>query len=104
MQNDSRKVRDDHLYNDFSRLNNELANAQRELAGKNAELARLNEQKNQFLGIAAHDLRNPLQVILSYSQFLLDEPDALSGEQIEFINIIRSSSGFMLDLVSDFLD
>jgi two-component system, OmpR family, sensor kinase len=96
--------RDDHLYNDFSRLNNELANAQRELAQKNAELELLNRQKNQFLGMAAHDLRNPLQVILLYSRFLLEETDSLTEEQIEFINVIQSSSSFMLDLVNDFLD
>lgn len=96
--------RDDHLYNDFTRLNNELATAQRELAKKNAELARLNEQKNQFLGIAAHDLRNPLEIVLTYSQFLLDDDELLKEEQIEFINIIRSSSSFMLNLVNDFLD
>jgi signal transduction histidine kinase len=97
--------RDDHLYNDFTRLNNELATTQRELAKKNHELARLNEQKNQFLGIAAHDLRNPLEIVLTYSQFLLDDDDrSLTDEQIEFINVIRSSSSFMLNLVNDFLD
>lgn len=97
--------RDDYLYNDFTRLNNELATMQRELAKKNAELARLNEQKNQFLGIAAHDLRNPLGVVLAYSQFLLDDADrSFSDEQLEFINIIQASSRFMLDLVDDFLD
>src|SRR6185369_12317391 len=53
---------DGHSYEEFSRMNNELANAQRELAKQNAELARLNEQKNQFIGMAAHDLRNPLSV------------------------------------------
>jgi signal transduction histidine kinase len=97
--------RDDYLYNDFTRLNNELATMQRELAKKNHELARLNEQKNQFLGIAAHDLRNPLEIVLAYSQFLLDDDNqTLGAEQIEFINIIRSSSSFMLNLVNDFLD
>ncbi len=45
---------DDLQYEEFSRLNNELATSQRELARRNAELARLDEQKNQFLGIAAH--------------------------------------------------
>ncbi len=59
-------------YDEISRLNNELVSMQRELARKNAELQRLNELKNQFLGMAAHDLRNPLQGILSYSGFLLD--------------------------------
>lgn len=105
MPKNSPNERDDHFYNDFSRLNNELANAQRELVKKNAELDRLNQQKNQFLGIAAHDLRNPLEVILMYSQFLLeDAKDVLEEEQIDFINTIRSSSSFMLNLVNNFLD
>jgi len=86
-------------------LNNELATAQRELARKNAELARLNEQKNQFLGIAAHDLRNPLDVILTYSMFVLNEArDSLDPEHLDFIERIRNSSQFMLDLVNDLLD
>jgi two-component system, OmpR family, sensor kinase len=105
MENNRENERDDHLYYDFTRLNNELATAQRELAKKNVELSRLNQQKNQFLGMASHDLRNPLEVILTYSQFLLDDAaDVLDREQIEFINTIRASSFFMLSLVNDFLD
>lgn len=97
--------RDSLFYDELSRLNNELTTTQRELAKKNFELARLNEQKNQFLGIASHDLRNPLEVILTYSEFLLeDTAEILSGEQTEFIHKIRSSSAYMLNLVNDFLD
>lgn len=103
-ENKQSERKDDHLYMDFSRLNNDLANAQRELAKKNAELDRLNQEKNQFLGIASHDMRTPLQLVLIYSQFLLNDSDSLSEEQIKFINIIRSSSSFMLNLVDDFLD
>ena len=44
-------------------LNSELANAQRELARRNADLAEAVREKNQMLGMAAHDLRNPLGVI-----------------------------------------
>lgn len=96
---------DNLQYDEFSRLNNELATSQRELARRNAELGRLNEQKNQFLGIAAHDLRNPLEVILTYSQFLLDEASGrLEPEQVEFVEAIRSSSEFMLSLVENLLD
>lgn len=96
--------RDSHLYDELSRLNNELATTQRELAKKNVELARLNEQKNQFLGIAAHDLRNPLEVILTYSEFLLEDAAKFDAEQLAFIRKISSSSEFMLNLVNDFLD
>ncbi|HEY8562150.1 MAG TPA: HAMP domain-containing sensor histidine kinase [Pyrinomonadaceae bacterium] len=97
--------RDHYFYDELSRLNNELTTAQRELAKKNAELARLNEQKNQFLGIASHDLRNPLEVIRTYSEFLLeDAAQVLEEEQIGFVRKIHSSSDYMLNLVNDFLD
>lgn len=89
---------------ELSKLNNEMANLQRELAKKNAELKKLNDLKNQFLGMAAHDLRNPLGNILNYSEFLMEETANLNEEQIEFIEDIRSRSEFMLKLVDDLLD
>ncbi len=100
-----RGERDTLFYDELSRLNNDLATTQRELAKKNAELARLNDQKNEFLGIVAHDLRNPLEVILSYSQFLReDASDVLGPEQIGFVETIRRSSQFMVRLVNNLLD
>lgn len=93
------------LYDELGRLNNELANLQRELTKKNIELEKLNEEKNRFLGIAAHDLRNPLNAIQMYSEFLSDEAsEVLTPEQLEFVSIIHSSSQFMLRLVNDLLD
>lgn len=96
------KCRDDTLYNELSYLNNELVAMQREITKKNAELERLNQEKNRFLGMAAHDLRNPLHTILSYSDFLLlsnNEPP-----QQEFLQVIRDVSQFMARLVDNLLD
>jgi signal transduction histidine kinase len=85
--------------------NNELSNLGRELQKKNAELVKLNDLKNQFLGMAAHDLRNPIGVILTYSDFLLEETaEALSKEHREFLTTIRRSSDFMLSMLNDLLD
>lgn len=96
---------DSQIYNELSYLNNELANAHRELAKQTAELERLNMLKNQFLGMAAHDLRSPLTVLLSYSEFLLDDlSGTLGSEHTEFLQIIHRSSQFMLGLVNDLLD
>ena len=101
----ARPDRDLNQYDEISRLNNELVAMQRELAGKNAELQRLADLKNQFLGMAAHDLRNPLHVILSYSGFLLDElAGKLDADQTDFLNVIHSQSQFMSHLVNDLLD
>jgi len=96
---------DDSIYEELSRLNNDMANLQREMAKKNAELQKLNEQKNRFLGMAAHDLRNPLGVILVYSEFLEAEAsEVLNEEQREFVTTIKETSKFMLRMVTDLLD
>jgi PAS domain S-box-containing protein len=83
----------------------ERKQAEDALAHKNTELAALNEQKNQFLGMAAHDLRNPLAVILNYSEFILGgDVGAMTPEQTKFIATMKRSSEFMLKLVNDLLD
>lgn len=95
---------DSELYNELARLNNELVTAQREVIKRNIELERLNEVKNQFIGVAAHDLRNPLHVIEGYSKMLLDNFfGELSPEQHKFISVIRKNSDFMLKLITDLL-
>lgn len=96
---------EDDLLDEFSRVNNELATLQRELARKNARLVRLDEQKNRLLGMAAHDLRSPLGVVQSYSEFLRDEAmEHLDEEQREFVEAIWDASRFMLSIIDDLLD
>jgi signal transduction histidine kinase len=86
-------------------LNQELNNLMRQLHKKNAQLQRLNEEKNQFLGMAAHDLRKPIGLITTYSEFLIEEAaDVLDSEQKGFLNTINSFCSFMKRLVDDFLD
>jgi signal transduction histidine kinase len=65
-------------------------------------LRSLNEQKNKFLGMAAHDLRNPIGGILGYSELLLEEE--LGAEERTIVSKIESSSKFMLRLLNDLLD
>lgn len=89
---------------ELSKLNNELANLQRELAKKNAELIKLNELKNRFLGMAAHDLRNPLGHVYNYAELIEDEIDNLSESQQLFLSVIKSRSMFMVNLVNQLLD
>ena len=86
-------------------LNHELNDLSRELALKNAELDRLSALKNQFLGMAAHDLRKPVGLILSYAELLIDEAaSGLSAEEQKFLQIIRTSADRMRGVIDDFLD
>ncbi|RQD66763.1 PAS domain-containing sensor histidine kinase [Desulfonatronovibrio magnus] len=86
-------------------LNNEFSNLNRELHKKNAELVKLNDLKNHFLGMAAHDLRNPIGAIQNLSEFLLEEAASnLTSEHLKFISVINTSSRFMLSLLDQLLD
>ncbi|MBN1939237.1 MAG: PAS domain-containing sensor histidine kinase [Candidatus Aminicenantes bacterium] len=86
-------------------LNNELSALTRSLHKSNAQLARLNALKNQFLGMAAHDLRRPVGVILSYAEFLSEEAGSrLDGEQAGFLDKILAAADSMKAIINDFLD
>lgn len=86
------------------RVNRELAEAQARLTERNARLEQLNLQKNVLLGMAAHDLRNPLSTVLGYSRFLLSKPDEVGPQAQKYISNIEGSTTFMLALVEDLLD
>jgi PAS domain S-box-containing protein len=77
-----------------------------ELAQKAIELIELNDVKNQLLGMAAHDLRNPLSVVSTASSFLLEDAGRLLPEakRTDFLRRINSSSEFMLRMIDDLLD
>ncbi|MFA6233715.1 MAG: PAS domain-containing sensor histidine kinase [Bacteroidota bacterium] len=86
-------------------LNAEMHDVSRELQRRNVQLEELNKQKNQFLGIAAHDLRNPLGVIMAFSEILLDDAaDTLTVGQRDILSTMRESSQFMLTLINNLLD
>lgn len=72
---------------------------------QNQALLRLNDQKNTFLGIAAHDLRSPLSVIQT-AVSLLDDPalDISSDERAMIMREIGAQAGYMLRLLDDVLD
>lgn len=89
---------------ELERLNNELLDMHQEMKSKNNQLEKLNKERNYFLGMASHDLRTPLAAIQGYSEMLLEDEDNISKQQESFINSIKSSSDFMLNLVNNILD
>jgi signal transduction histidine kinase len=89
----------------LQRLNSELANAHRELARKNADLDKAVQEKNQMLGMAAHDLRNPLGNIVGVVDMLIEEiGGTVSEENRELLIRVASSAEYMQSLIDDMLD
>jgi signal transduction histidine kinase len=94
-----------NLQKEVLSLNRELSNLTRELEKSNSALARLNTLKNEFLGMAAHDLRTPAGVVLSMAETLAYKlKDQLDAEDTELLNYVQSTSKEMVHLIDDFLD
>jgi signal transduction histidine kinase len=86
-------------------INSELSNLSRELYKKNSDLIKLNQEKNKFLGIVAHDLRNPIGAIQGYSEILLYlQKDDLSYDTTSILRIINETSESTLMLLEELLD
>ena len=76
-----------------------------ELSEKNAALQAMNALKNEFLGMAAHDLRSPIGNIESLAEVILDsDADMAREEWRELVSMIHHLSQGMMALLDDLLD
>ncbi len=50
----------------FGRMEQALTGVSR----ANARLKKLDKEKNEFLGVAAHDLKNPLNIVMGFAEFI----------------------------------
>ncbi len=73
------------------------------LKKKNAELHELNEFKTQLLGIAAHDLKNPLSSIIGASRVVKSELSENDSNH-EWVDIIIESATRMQHLIGSLLE
>lgn len=67
----------------------------------NQNLKEANELKSQLLKIAAHDLKNPLQGIMGFSNFIIE--DSKDEDIKEMANHILNASKEMLNLITELL-
>ncbi len=88
----------------------ELANSQLQelnvvLETQNARLQELNTEKNELMGIVAHDLKNPLNTILNLAFILREYASQLSASDKEqhLESIIRTSER-MFELIKNLLE
>jgi signal transduction histidine kinase len=82
--------------------NEKLKESSREIFRINEKLTKTNDLKSKLLGIAAHDLKNPLQVIIGYTD-LLQEKLHKNQLAMEKLDSIYQSSDNMIHLISRLL-
>ncbi|RMD50219.1 MAG: hypothetical protein D6830_03260, partial [Ignavibacteria bacterium] len=72
---------------------------------RNKELMEVNLNKDRLFSIIAHDLKNPFNSILGYSDLLVTEYESFSDEERrEAIKEMNSSAKKLFDLVSNLLE
>mgnify|MGYP001617376449 CR=1 FL=1 len=75
------------------------------LAERNRALQELNAMKDEFLGMAAHDMRNPLGVVRLWGESMADGlMGPVSPEQAKALEVIQRNVDGMLRLINDLLD
>ncbi|GAB3506798.1 hypothetical protein GCM10027341_40450 [Spirosoma knui] len=76
-----------------------------EIQKKAAELELSTRYKSEFLANMSHELRTPLNSILLLSRLLAENNDEnLTGEQVEYAQVIQSSGNGLLGLIDEILD
>ncbi len=87
------------------RLVDDLQWSNKLMAEANEELKKATQAKSEFLAHMSHDLRTPLNVIIGFSQLMLDKVTGrINKEQRQCLNDILTSSERLLGLINDVLD
>jgi|GEM_PF-1456302 len=83
----------------------EVLHQKRDLERLNQELLLLNEEKNRFIGIAAHDLKNPLNAIVLVCNGLIQGDLADCPDEIKpWLERADHAAKEMTTLIHEFLD
>ncbi len=95
----------ENLQKNVIELYRESINNAREIQKKSSLLERMNQEKNYFMGIVAHDLRNPAGIITGFADLLMESlNDRLDEDEKKSLEIIHSTGDYMLKLLNDLLD
>ncbi len=83
----------------------ELANMNRILKQKNKKLKELDKQKDEFISIAAHELKTPLTSIRGFAQ-LMNDPKILKdvAKSKHYLGLINKNTSRLYKLVVDLVD
>ncbi|MEQ9165866.1 MAG: tetratricopeptide repeat-containing sensor histidine kinase, partial [Fulvivirga sp.] len=65
------------------RMNRTLATHREAIDNKNIELERLNQTKDKFFSVVAHDLRSPLNSLYGFSNLLVNHSQSMSKDEIQ---------------------
>lgn len=90
------------LYDGNKELARELEKKNRELERSNARFSELDKLKTTFMAMAAHELKNPLNIINCYLNMLLEE--TINPRQTEILTLSLEGVECLAHIIEEMLD
>jgi two-component system, sensor histidine kinase and response regulator len=89
---------------DLATRNSDLADALARLEVAHTQLKELSDEKDEFLGIAAHDLKNPLQAIREFASMCAEDNEMPAEMRQTMLTTIIRTSNRMFEIIKNLLD
>jgi signal transduction histidine kinase len=77
---------------------------EKQLREATTQIERAMQAKSEFLAKMSHELRNPLNSIIGYSEILLEDANSEQDQKSKDLSSIRAAGHRLLELINDLLD
>lgn len=90
--------------NEIEKQKRDIESKNKVLESKNKELIDLNLEKNNVLGIIAHDLRSPMNHIIGLTSIMSYGKETLNQDQLQSLEMISDTSARMREMINRILE
>lgn len=91
-----------YLVDEYNKMKSDIASTFTELTKQKQKAEEVNRLKSEFLANISHEVKTPMNGVYGMAQLLIETQ--LNKEQQEYLNVIKSSSEHMLELLNNILD